>query len=77
MSEVNAVPGVSHQLKILEGATFHTKVGQRSMTPPQRKYLNSKVYKMLTAGIIAPIHPRDVRNVAPTVLAQRCILEMA
>ena len=41
------------------------------MTPPQRKYLNDKVDEMLAAGIIAPIHPRDVRNVAPTVLAQK------
>ena len=71
MSEVNAVPGVSHQLKIPEGMTFRTKIGQRSMTPPQRKFLNKKVDEMLAAGIVAPIHPRDVHNVAPTVLAQK------
>jgi hypothetical protein len=71
ISEVNTVPGISHKLKIPEGATFQTKIGQRSMTPPQWKYLNDKVDEMLAAGIIAPIHPRDVRNVAPTVLAQK------
>jgi hypothetical protein len=56
MSEVNVVPGVSHQLKIPEGATFQTKIGQHSMTPPQQKYLNEKVDEMLAAGIIALIH---------------------
>ena len=35
MSEVNAVPGVSHQLKIPEGMMFQTKIGQQSMTPSQ------------------------------------------
>lgn len=71
MSEVNPIPGVSHQLKIPADARFQTKIGQQSMTPPQRKYLHEKVDEMLAAGIIAPIHPRDVRNVAPTVLAQK------
>ena len=71
ISKVNTVPGVSHQLKIPEGMTFQTKIGQQSMMPPQRKYLNGKVDEMLATGIVAPIHPQDVRNVAPTVLAQK------
>lgn len=71
MSEVNPIPGVSHQLKILADARFQTKISQWSMTPPQRKYLHEKVDEMLAAGIITPIHPRDIRNVAPTVLAQK------
>jgi hypothetical protein len=71
MSKVNVVPGISHQLKIPEEATFQTKIGQCSMMPPQQKYLNEKVDEMLAAGIIAPIHPWDVCNVAPTVLAQK------
>ena len=33
--------------------------------------MNKKVDEMLAAGIIAPIHPWDVCNVAPTVLAQK------
>jgi hypothetical protein len=71
MSEVNPVPGVSHKLKILADARFQTKIGQRFMTPPQHKYLNEKVDKMLAAGIIALMHPRDVRNITSTVLAQK------
>ena len=71
MSEVNAIPGISHQLKIPEGMTFRTKIGQRSMTPPQRKFLNKKVDEMLAAGIVAPIHPRDVHNIAPMVLVKK------
>jgi hypothetical protein len=71
MSEVNAVPGVSHQLKIPEGMTFWTKIGQQWMTPPQWKFLNKNVDEMLAAGIVTLIHPWDVHNVVPIVLAQK------
>lgn len=71
MSEVNTVPGACHRLDIPEGAKFRTKIGQRPLNPAQKKYMNSKVDKMIAAGVIAPIHPRDVRNVAATVLAKK------
>lgn len=71
ISEVNPVPGAVHKLNVPEGAKFRTKIGQRSLNPAQRKFLDSKVDEMLNAGIIAPIHPRDVKCVASTVLAQK------
>ena len=71
ISEVNTVPGAVHKLDIPEDATFRTKIGQRSLNPPQKAYIHSKVKEMLSAGIIEPIHPRDVRAVAPTVLAKK------
>jgi hypothetical protein len=74
ISEVNTVPGISHKLKIPKGATFQTKIGQRSMTPPQHKYLNDKVDKMLAVGIIAPIHPQVVCNVVPTIVVESQVM---
>jgi hypothetical protein len=71
ISEVNTVPGAVHKLDIPENATFRTKIGQRSLNPPQKAYIHGKVKEMLAAGIIEPIHPRDVRAVAPTVLAKK------
>ena len=71
ISEVNTVPGAVHKLDIPEDATFRTKIGQRSLNPPQKAYIHGKVKEMLAAGIIEPIHPRDVRAVAPTVLAKK------
>ena len=71
MKEVNPIPGAVHKLNIPEGATFRTKVPPRSYNPDQHTFVNSKVDEMLEAGIICPIHPRDVRFVAQTVLAQK------
>ena len=71
IKEVNAIPNAVHKLNIPEGATFRTKIPPRSYNPDQRVFIESKVDEMLEAGIIQPIHPRDVRFVAQTVLAQK------
>jgi hypothetical protein len=71
IKEVNAIPGAVHKLNIPEGATFRTKIPPRTYNPDQRAFIESKVNEMLNAGIIRPIHPRDVRFVAQTVLAQK------
>jgi hypothetical protein len=60
MSEINMVPGAVHKLNILSRIKFYTRIRQRSMNPAQKKYLHTKVDEMARAGIIAPIHPRDV-----------------
>ena len=71
IKEVNAIPNTVHKLNIPEGATFRTKIPPRTHNPDQRAFLETKVDEMLEAGIIRPIHPRDVRFVAQTVLAQK------
>jgi len=72
MKEVNAIPGAVHKLNIPgEGTKLQIKVPPRSYNPVQRAYLESKTDEMLEAGVIRQIHPRDVRFVAQTVLAQK------
>ena len=71
IKEVNAIPGAVHKLNIPEGTTFRTKIPPRSYNPDQRAFVNTKVNEMLEAGVIRPIHPREVRFVAQTVLAQK------
>jgi len=71
MKEVNAIPGAVHKLNIPKGAKLQTKIPPRSYNPVQRAYLESKINEMLDAGVIRRIHPRDVRFVAQTVLAQK------
>ena len=71
MSEVNTVPGATHKLNIPPETKFRTKIPQRSMNPAQKEYLHAKVDEMVEAGIIAPIHPRDVRAVAPVVFSKK------
>jgi hypothetical protein len=71
IKEVNVIPDAIHKLNIPEGTTFRTKIPSRSYNPDQRAFIESKVDEMLEAGIIRPIHPRDVRFVAQTVLAQK------
>lgn len=71
IKEVNAIPGAVHKLNIPEGTTFRTKIPPRTYNPDQRAFINAKVDEMLEAGIIRPIHPREVRFVAQTVLAQK------
>jgi hypothetical protein len=71
MSEVNIVPGAVHKLNIPPGTKFRTRIGQRSMNPAQKEYLHTKVDEMVGAGIVAPIHPRDVRAVAPVVFSKK------
>jgi hypothetical protein len=71
LKEVNAIPGAVHKLTTPEGATFRMKIPPRSYNPDQRFFVNTKVDKMLDAGIIRLIHPSEVRFVAQTVLAQK------
>jgi hypothetical protein len=71
IKEVNAIPNAVHKLDIPEGATFRTKIPPRAYNPDQRAFMEAKIDEMLEAGIIRPIHPRDVRFVAQTVLAQK------
>ncbi|KDR76580.1 hypothetical protein GALMADRAFT_43209, partial [Galerina marginata CBS 339.88] len=71
IKEVNAIPGAVHKLNIPEGTTFRTKIPPRSYNPDQRAFMEAKVDEILEAGIIRQIHPRDVRFVAQTVLAQK------
>ena len=69
--EVGTVQGATHRLQIPEDKSFPLKVHQKPLTPPQRAWYNKKIDEMLTADIIEPIHARDVRFVAPTVLAKK------
>jgi transposase InsO family protein len=71
ISEVNAVPGYKHKLEIPSDAILPTKIPLRTQNPTKRKYLNKQVDDMAAAEIIRPIHPRDVKCVSPTVLAQK------
>jgi hypothetical protein len=71
MTKVNTVPGAIHKLNIPSDAKFRTKLTQHSLNPAQKKYLHTKVDNMVAAGIIAPIHPRDVRAVAPVVFSKK------
>ena len=41
------------------------------MNPAQKEYLHAKVDEMVKAGIVASIHPRDVRAVAPVVFSKK------
>jgi hypothetical protein len=60
-----------HRLDIPKDATFHMKVHQRPLTPPQRQYLYDSIDKMLEAGIIEACKPEDVKCISPTTLAQK------
>jgi hypothetical protein len=71
LSEVLPVPGAEHQLNIPQDATFHTRVHQKALTPPQTKFLHSKIDEMLTAGIIEKAPADTVKCCATTVLAQK------
>jgi hypothetical protein len=71
IKEVIAILGAVHRLDIPEGATFRTKILPCSYNPDQRAFMESKVNEMLEAEIIRLIHPRDVRFIAQTVLAQK------
>ena len=52
VSEVQQVDKAVHYLDIPPGTKFSTKVGQKSLTPPQRKYLYESIDTMLEADII-------------------------
>jgi hypothetical protein len=71
LSEVLPVPGAEHQLNIPQDATFHTRVHQKALTPPQTKFLHRKIDEMLMAGIIKKVPADAVKCCATTVLAQK------
>jgi len=71
VSEVTQVEGAVHRLNIDPNARFSTKVHQKPLTPPQRKYLHEKLQAMLDADIIEPCEPGQVKCVSPTTLAQK------
>jgi hypothetical protein len=71
VSEVKQVENAVHHLDIPAGTKFSTKVHQKPLTPPQRKYLYESVDKMLEAGIIEQCSPDQVKCASPTTLAQK------
>jgi hypothetical protein len=71
LREVLPVPGAKHTLNIPDGATFHIRVHQRALNPPQLQFLHGKIDEMLTAGIIERAPPDQVKCAATTVLAQK------
>ena len=50
---------------------FSTKVNQKPLTPPQKKYLYESIDTMLNAKIIEQCLPDEVKCVSPTTLAQK------
>ncbi|KAJ6589630.1 hypothetical protein B0H19DRAFT_923631, partial [Mycena capillaripes] len=58
------VKGAVYAPKIPADCTFSTKVHQRPLTQPQAEYLHQQIEVMEKAGIIRPIHPRDVKCVS-------------
>ena len=71
VTEVKQVKGAVHQLDIPPEATFSTKVNQKPLTPPQKKYLYDSTNTMLEAGVIKQCTPEQVKCVSPTTLAQK------
>jgi hypothetical protein len=41
------------------------------MNPAQKEYLHAKVNEMVEAGIVAPIHPRDICAVVLVVFSKK------
>ena len=71
VSEVKQVDDAIHHLDIPPGTKFSTKIGQKPLTPPQRKYLYESIDTMLKADIIEQCLPDQVKCVSPTTLAQK------
>jgi hypothetical protein len=71
VNEVKQVDNATHYLDIPPGTKFSTKVGQKPLTPPQRKYLYDSIDTMLKADIIEQCLPDQVKCVSPTTLAQK------
>jgi len=71
MHEVGHVEEAIHHLEIDPDAVFSKKVHQKPLTPPQRRYLYTSIDTMLSAGIIEPCTPEEVKCVSPTTLAQK------
>lgn len=71
VNEVKQVKGATHHLNIPPETMFSTKVNQKPLTPPQRKYLHESIDTMLKAGIIEQCLPDQVKCASPTTLAQK------
>ncbi|KAG6912519.1 hypothetical protein DXG01_014037, partial [Tephrocybe rancida] len=71
VSEVKPVKGAVHKLHIKPDAKFSTKIHQKPLTPPQKKYLHTSIDDMIAAGIIEQCDPSQVKCVSPTTLAQK------
>ncbi|THH15436.1 hypothetical protein EW146_g5032 [Bondarzewia mesenterica] len=71
ISEVNAMKGATHILKIPPDAMFSTKIRQRPLTTPQREWLYPVIDEMTAAGIITPIAPENIKCVSSMTLAQK------
>ena len=71
VNEVQQVDNAVHYLDIPPGTKFSTKIGQKPLTPPQRKYLYKSIDTMLKADIIEQCLPDQVKCVSPTTLAQK------
>lgn len=71
VSEVKHVEGATHHLDIPQDTTFSTKVNQKPLTTPQRKYLHESIDAMLNADIIEQCSPDQVKCASPTTLAQK------
>jgi hypothetical protein len=71
VSEVKIVEGAVHRLDIPQGTTFSTKVHQKPLTTPQKRYLYESIDAMLDAGIIEQCTPDQVKCVSPTTLAHK------
>jgi hypothetical protein len=71
MKEVIPIPGAEHTMNIPADTMFSTKVHLRPTTSAQKVWYNGVIDKMLEAGIIEPIDPKDTKCVSPTTLAQK------
>ncbi|KAJ7822921.1 hypothetical protein B0H13DRAFT_1504970, partial [Mycena leptocephala] len=71
ISEVFPVAGAVYAPNIPLDKKFSTKLNQRPLSRPQLEYLHEQVEVLKQAGVIRPIHPRDVKCVSPIKLAEK------
>lgn len=71
VSEVFPVTDAVYVLKIPTEKKFSTRVQQRPLTRPQTEYLHEQGEVLERAGVICPIHPRDVKCMSPIKLAEK------
>ena len=72
VSKVTAIPGATHKIHIPSDVVFPKEIPhQWPLTEPQWKYLSKTIDELLTANIIEPIRPEDVKCVLPLTLVQK------
>ncbi|KIM77261.1 hypothetical protein PILCRDRAFT_796315, partial [Piloderma croceum F 1598] len=70
--EVVPIPGAEHRIHVPPDAVFPKKIPhQRQLTQAQHEYLSDAIDELLTADMIEPIRPEDVKCVSPITLAQK------